>query len=159
MKKSLFLICLSLLLALGLSACGEEAPPAETADGPGRMVRSIEVAIHPADSDFDRTYGTQENMNALLALLRSMQTDREPEQAPDLQGGQSYYTATITFANGQQSVYYLLGHTYLRLGQEDWCVVNGEQAKAFNTFLREHPSDGSPTEPTAVPTETSEPTE
>ena len=33
MKRKLFLICLSLLLALGLSACGEEAPPAETADG------------------------------------------------------------------------------------------------------------------------------
>ena len=95
-------------------------------------------------------------LSLLLALLRSMQTDREPEQTPDLQGGQSYYTATVTFANGQQSVYYLLGHTYLRLGQEDWCVVNGEQAKAFNTFLREHPSDGSPTEPTA---ETTEPTE
>ena len=88
MKRKLLMICLSLLLALGLCACGEEAPPAETADGPGRMVRSIEVAIHPADSDFDRTYVTQENMNALLALLRSMQTDREPEQTPDLQGGQ-----------------------------------------------------------------------
>ena len=159
MKKSLFLICLTLLLALGLSACGEEAPPAETADGPGRMVRSIEVAIHPADSAFDRTYVTQENMNALLALLRSMQTDVEPEQAPDLQGGQSYYTATVTFTNGQQSIYYLLGHTYLRLGQEDWCVVNGEQSKQFNTFLRDHPSDDFSTEPTAVPTETSEPTE
>ena len=156
MKRKLLMICLSLLLALGLSACGEEAPPAETADGPGRMVRSIEVAIHPADSDFDRTYVTQENMNALLALLRSMQTAREPEQPPALQGGQSYYTATITFTNGQQSIYYLLGRTYLRLGQEDWCVVNSEQAKAFNTFLREHPSDGSPTEPTA---ETTEPTE
>ena len=159
MKRKLLMICLSLLLALGLSACGEEAPPAETADGPGRMVRSIEVAIHPEDNAFDRTYVTQENMNALLALLRSMQTAVEPEQTPDLQGGQSYYTATVTFTNGQQSVYYLLGHTYLRLGQEDWCVVNSEQAKAFNTFLREHPSDESPTEPTAVPTETSEPTE
>ena len=153
MKKSLFLICLSLLLALGLCACGKEAPPAETADGPGRMVRSIEVAIHPEDNAFDRTYVTQENMNALLALLRSMQTDREPEQTPDLQGGQSYYTATITFANGQQSVYYLLGHTYLRLGQEDWCVVHGDQAKAFNTFLREHPSDALPTAETTEPTE------
>jgi hypothetical protein len=82
-----------------------------------------------------------------------MQTDREPEQTPDLQGGQSYYTATITFANGQQSIYYLLGHTYLRLGQEDWCVVNSDQAKQFNTFLRDHPSDDSPTEPTAETTE------
>ena len=153
MKRKLLMICLSLLLALGLSACGEEAPPA---DGPGRMVRRIEVAIHPADSDFDRTYVTQENMNALLALLRSMQTDREPEQTPDLQGGQSYYTATVTFANGQQSVYYLLGHTYQRLGQKDWCVVNGEQAKAFNTVLRDHPSDGSPTEPTVGTTEPTE---
>ena len=155
MRKSLFLICLSLLLALGLCACGEDAP-SETADGPGRMVRSIEVAHHPQNDGLARTYGTQENMNALLTLLRSMQTDEEPEQAPDLQGGQSYYIATVTFANGQQSVYYLLGHTYLRLGQEDWCVVPAEQAKEFNTFLREHPSDDSPTEPTA---ETTEPTE
>ena len=156
MKRKLLMICLSLLLALGLSACGEEAPPAETADGPGRMVRSIEVAIHPADSDFDRTYVTQENMNALLALLRSMQSDIEPEREPDVDNGQSLYTATVTFTNGQQSIYYLLGHTYLRLGQEDWCVVNGDQAKEFNTFLRAHPSDDFSTEPTA---ETTEPTE
>ena len=156
MRKSLFLICLTLLLALGLCACGKEAPPAETADGPGRMVRSIEVAIHPSDEAFDRTYVTQENMNEMLTLLRAMETTDYPDTEPDINGGQSYYTATITFANGEQSVYYLLGHTYLRLGQEDWCVVNGEQAKAFNTFLRDHPSDDSPTEPTA---ETTEPTE
>ena len=159
MKRKLFLICLSLLLALGLSACGEEAPPAETADGPGRMVRSIEVAIHPADSAFDRTYVTQENMNALLALLRSMQTAVEPEQTPDLQGGQSYYTATVTFANGQQSVYYLLGHTYLRLGDAPWCVINTDLSRKFIDFIKEHPTDDGtqPTETTA-PAETTAPT-
>ena len=161
MKRGFFAICLTLLLALGLCACGDDAP-VENSTGPGRMVQSIEVAIHPHDGRFNRTYVTQENMNALLNLLRSMQTDVEPEQAPDLEGGQSYYTATVTFAGGQQSVYYLLGHTYLRLGQEDWCVVTTEQSKKFNTFLREHPSDdGSAptTEPTTAPTETAEPTE
>lgn len=161
MKRKLLMICLSLLLALGLSACGEEAPPAETADGPGRMVRSIEVAIHPADSDFDRTYVTQENMNALLALLRSMQTDREPEQTPDLQGGQSYYTATITFANGEQSVYYLLGHTYMRLGNNSWCIIDSDLSMKFSEFIRKHPTDDGSVaiETTAAPTETTVPAE
>ena len=153
MRKRAIALILALLLLL--CGCGSDSPHTE-GTGPGRMVRRIEVAIEPADARFDRTYVTQENMNALLNLLRSMETDTAPEEEPDLHGGQSYYTATVTFANGQQSVYYLLGHTYLRLGQEDWCVVNSEQAKAFNTFLRDHPSDDSPTEPTA---ETTEPTE
>ena len=148
-------IALTLALLLLLCGCGNDSPHTE-GTGPGRMVRRIEVAIEPEDARFDRTYVTQENMNALLSLLRSMETDTAPEEEPDLHSGQSYYTATVTFANGQQSVYYLLGHTYLRLGQEDWCVVNGEQAKAFNTFLREHPSDNSPTEPTVGTTEPTE---
>ena len=100
-------------------------------------------------------------LTLLLALLRSMQTDREPEQTPDLEGGQSYYTATVTFANGQQSVYWLLGHTYLRLGDEPWCVITTEQASCFTDFIRTRPSDdgSAPTQPTTAPTETAAPTQ
>ena len=149
-----------LILLLLLTGCNSDAPHSE-GTGPGRMVRRIEVAIHPEDADFSRTYVTQENMNQLLSLLRAMQTDTAPEQAPDLDGGQSYYTATVTFANGQQSIYYLLGHTYLRLGQEDWCVIDTALSLKFSEFIRSHPSDdGSvPIETTAAPTETTVPTE
>ena len=156
MNRKRTALALLLVLLLTLSACGGRETTITNGTGPGRMVRRIEIAIHPADADFVRTYVTQENMNEMLTLLRAMETTDSPDTEPDINGGQSYYTATITFANGEQSVYYLLGHTYLRLGQEDWCVVNSEQAKAFNTFLRDHPSDESPTEPTA---ETTEPTE
>lgn len=157
MKKRIAWILALLLL---LSGCGNDTPQPE-GTGPGRMVRRIEVAIHPEDPDFDRTYVTQENMNELLALLRSMQNDQEPEEVPDLSGGQSYYTATVTFANGQQSVYYLLGHTYLRLGEEDWCVIDTDLSIRFSEFLRDRPSDdGSmPIETITAPTETAVPTE
>ena len=150
MKKRM--IALMLVLSVLLCGCGGNAPK-ESSGTPGRMVQSIRVAIHPEDPDFARVYETQENMNDLLALLRSMQTNDVPAEEPDIEGGQSLFTVTVTFANGQQSVYYLLGHTYLRLGQEDWCVVPAEQAKEFNTFLRDHPSDDSPTAETTEPTE------
>ena len=156
MRKRAIALILALLLLL--CGCNSDSPHTE-GTGPGRMVRRIEVAIEPADARFDRTYVTQENMNALLALLRSMETDTAPEEEPDLHGGQSYYTATVTFANGQQSVYYLLGHTYMRLGDDPWCVITGEQSLAFNTFLREHPSDDVPPETTTTPTDTTAPTE
>lgn len=147
-------VSLILVLVLLLTGCGRDIPGIESSSGPGRMVRRIEVAIHPEDPDYDRTYVTQENMNALLALLRAMVTLEEPEEEPDLEGGQSYYTATVTFANGQQSRYWMLGHTYLRLGDEDWCVIDTAKARSFIQFLLEHPSDDVPATETTAPPET-----
>ena len=138
MKKRM--IALMLVLSVLLCGCGGDTP--KTSSGaPGRMVQSIRVAIHPDDPDFARVYETQENMNDLLALLRSMQTDDVPSEEPDIEGGQSLFIVTVTFANGQQSVYYLLGHTYLRNSDGDWCIIDNSQSMAFNQFLRERPSD------------------
>jgi hypothetical protein len=141
MYRKIFVFLLSAILVLGLTACGGKEPTETHSSGPGRMVRRIEVSIQPEDPDLARVYTTQENMNALLSLLRGMQTSAEPETEPDLENGQSYYTVTVTYANGQQSIYYLLGHTYLRLGDEPWCVIDQEDSKVFVTYLREHPSD------------------
>lgn len=159
MLRKIIAMTLSVLLLLSLCACSEEEPPVSSS-GPGRMVRRIEVAIHPEDPDFDRTYVTQQNMNELLALLRSMETTDYPETEPDLDGGQSYYTATVTFANGEQSVYYLLGHTYLRLGDDDWCLIDSNLSRQFSEFLHSRPTDdGSVVIETTVPPETTAPTE
>ena len=138
MKKRL--IALMLVLSVLLCGCGGNTPK-ESSGAPSRMVRTIEVAIHPDDPDFARVYETQENMNDLLALLRSMETDDIPAEEPDIEGGQSLFTVTVTFANGQQSVYYLLGHTYLRNSDGDWCIIDNSQSMAFNQFLRERSSD------------------
>ena len=138
MKKRM--IALMLVLSILLCGCGGDTPK-ESSGAPGRMVRTIEVAIHPQDPEFSRVYETQENMNDLLSLLRSMQTDEIPAEEPDIDGGQSLFTVTVTFANGQQSVYYLLGHTYLRNSDGDWCIIDNSQSMAFNRFLRERPSD------------------
>ena len=138
MKKRM--IALMLVLSVLLCGCGGDAPKADSG-APGRMVETIEVAIHPQDPDFARVYHTQENMNDLLALLRGMETDDVPAEEPDIEGGQSLFTVTVTFANGQQSVYYLLGHTYLRNSDGDWCIIDNSQSMAFNQFLRERPSD------------------
>ena len=154
MLRKFTAILLTVLLLLSLCACGEEKPPKQST-APGRMVQRIEVAIHPEDPRFDRTYVTQENMNALLALLRNMQTQEYPEADPDPEGGQVLYTATVHFANGEQSVYRLLGHTYLQLGDNPWCIVGTERSMEFCEFILAHPSDNgsAPTEPTTAPTE------
>ena len=159
MKKRLLLL-ISLLL-LTLTACGLDSPPVSNPSGPGRMVRRIEVSAQSAGGELDRVYVTQENMNDLLALLRAMETDEAPLTEPDINGGQSYYTATVTFANGEQTVYHLLGHTYLRRGDGDWCMIDPEMSMQFVRFLQSHPTDdGSvPIETTAAPTEMTVPTE
>lgn len=160
MHKKFIAITLVIALLLSLCACSREEPTHSDA-APGRMVRRIEVAFHPANPDFARTYVTQENMNTLLTLLRDMENAQLPESEPDLEGGQSYFSATITFANGQQSIYYLLGHSHLRLGDNPWCIITTDQAMEFIEFLRSHPSDdGSAViETTSAPTETAAPTE
>lgn len=139
MKQKLLFLLLALMLLL--TGCRNDDPPHTEGVGPGRMVRRIEVAIVPEDPELARTYSSQEHMNGLLALLRSMQNDTIPETEPDIHDGQSLYTVTVTYANGQQSVYYLLGHTYLRFGDEDWCVVTTAQSRQFVDYLREHPGD------------------
>ena len=161
MNRKRTALALLLVLLLTLSACGGREATITNGTGPGRMVRRIEIAIHPADADFVRTYVTQENMNEMLTLLRAMETTDYPDTEPDINGGQSYYTATITFANGEQSVYYVLGHTYLRNSDGDWCIIDLDQSMAFNQFLQERPSDNvpAPTETATAPAETTAPTE
>ena len=160
MFRKITAILMSVLLLLSLCACGREPQPSQSA-APGRMVQRIEIAIHPADPDYDRTYVTQANMNALLTLLRNMETADFPETEPDPEGGQTLYTATVIFANGDQSVYRLLGHTYLQLGDNPWCIVGTERSMEFSKFILEHPSDdgSAPIETTTAPTETTVPTE
>ena len=141
-KKLSILLILSILL----TGCGLDAPSIENSIGPVRMVRRIEIASHPSDPDFDRCYVTQENMNALLAILRNLSTGEEPEQTPDLEGGRNYYTASVTFANGEHSVYYLLSHTYMRQDEDDWTLIDPERSEDFVRFLLDHPSDDLPAE-------------
>ena len=160
MLRKITVLLLTAAMMLSLCACGRETPPAQSA-APGRMVQRIDVAIHPFDPEYARTYVTLENMNALLGLLRDIQTQEYPETTPDPEGGQSRYTATVTYANGEKSVYRLLGHMYLQLGDDPWCIVGTERAMKFVHFLLEHPSDdgSAPIETTVPPTETSAPTE
>ena len=99
-------------------------------------------------------------MNAMLTLLRSLETQEYPETEPETDGGQTLYTATVTFANGEKSVYRLLGHTYLQLGDDPWCIIGTERSMEFSKFLKEHPSDdgSAPAETTVLP-ETTAPAE
>lgn len=146
-------ISLILVLVLLLTGCGRDTPGIESTSGPGRMVRRIDVASQPEDPEQARVYVTQENMNELLGLLRSMVTAEAPEEEPDVEGAESCYTATVTFANGQQSVYWLLEDAYLRLGDEEWCLIAPEKAGEFARFLGDHPSDDVPAAETSAPTE------
>ena len=156
MKKRI--LALVMLLSILLCGCGDDTPKSDSG-APGRLVRRIEV--RPENPEYERVYQTQENMNDLLALLRSMENDNIPAQEPDVENGQSLYIVTAIFANGEQSVYYVLGHTYLRNTDDDWCIIDLDQSMAFNQFLRERPSDDvpAPTETIAVPAETTALTE
>ena len=154
MKKRI--LALVMLLSILLCGCGDDTPKSDSG-APGRMVRRIEV--RPENPEYERVYQTQENMNDLLAHLRSMENDNIPAQEPDVENGQSLYTVTAIFANGEQSVYYVLGHTYLRNSDGDWCIIDLDQSMAFNQFLRERPSDDVPIETTTAPAETTAPTE
>lgn len=150
--KQMTAMLLALLLLLALTGCREDTG-IQNEYAPGRMVRRIEVSVQPLETAYERTYVTQENMGNLLDLLRSMESQEEPEQEPDVSGGQVCYTATVTFANGEQSVYYLLGHQFLRLGDDPWCCITPAQSATFINFLKEHPSDDGSVETTS-PAET-----
>ena len=153
MKKRI--LALVMILSILLCGCGDDTPKSDSG-APGRMVRRIEV--RPENPEYERVYQTQENMNDLLALLRSMENDNIPAQEPDVENGQSLYIVTAIFANGEQSVYYVLGHTYLRNTDGDWCIIDLDQSMAFNQFLRDRPSDNVPA-PTETIAETTAPTE
>lgn len=139
----------------------------EPTTAPSRMVQQIDIAIHPADSDFRRCYTSQENLTFMLHLLRDMTTTDIPQEDPDLDGGQSYYSVTVTYANGSVGVYHLLGYRFLQQNDGTWCHVDTQLVKEFSEYLRSHPDDGgvSPppvqTQPTEPPTQppSSEPAE
>lgn len=128
---------------------------------PSRMALCIDVALHPQDPDFNRTYSSQENLTDLLHLLREMHTDDVPEAAPSLTDGQSYYSATVTYANGSTAAYHILGHRYLQCPDGVWHQVDPALVMTFNQFLRSHPTDNGQSPPPVItePAETTEPIE
>ncbi len=156
-KRQLFAWLLLAVLAFGLAACGDE--PEETlSTSAGRMVQKIEITFHPEDEAFHRVYVTQENMNVMLKILRGLSRDEKAESPPDLESGISYYTATITRANGETSTYRLASHTFLQLDEGEWYAADSGKAMSFVNFIQKHPSDDSSVETTAAP-ETTAPAE
>ena len=145
------IVCLSLALSLLLSLSGcslldhflAQAAPNNPEENvvPGRMVSKIEIDLYPLDSDFHRCYTRQEKMSSVLQMLRGMDTNQQTEQEPDLNGGQSYYTITATYSNGNHQIYYLLGLQYMRKGDEPWCEIDCEKVMELNQFIRDNPSD------------------
>lgn len=133
---------------------------AETVDptAPGHLAVQIDVAMHPQDPDFARSYTTEQHLTDMLRLLRTMSFGQEPEQTPDLEDGQNYYSIQITYANGATSTYYLLGHRYIRLRSGEWRQTEQTLTMAFSEYLRDHPEDGDcPLLTETVPTQPSEP--
>lgn len=164
MKKHIILLTALITAFSILTGCGlvELLPDMTVArELPHLMVRSAEVAMHPRDPEFERCYQTQENLTDLLNLLREISTGDAPEEEPKVGDGQTYYTVTVTYASGRTREYILLGHRYLKVGDEPWCELEKEDAMRFNQFLRDHQSDdGSYVPPTTEPpAETTLPTE
>jgi hypothetical protein len=130
-KKIIRLIALMLSVFM-LSGCGIlhaaislVAPDVtEATDLPHLMVKYIDVEMHPENGSFSRHYQSQQNLTAILRLLREMDSGKAPEAQPDLEDGQSYYTVTATYASGEQQVYYVLGYQFLKIGDGDWCGSN-----------------------------------
>lgn len=146
-KKILILGALSLLICL-LAGCAparasmiSDEPDPDRSDAPHRMVESIDVTIHPADSSFDRHYQSQELLTTTLKHLRKLETSQAPEQDPSLDDGQTYYTVTAIYSSGEQQSYILLSYRFLKVGDEPWCEVNFDNAMGFTRFIREHSSE------------------
>ena len=161
MKRRILLVLCTATVGILLSGCAIleslfgflPSPEHTSADVPGRMVSRIDVSLYPHDPNFDRNYYAQDTLDAVLVLLRNMQGGEEPEAEPDLHGGQSYYAITAVYSSGESQVYYLLGHQYLKQGDEPWQIITTDQVMEFNHFLREHPSED-PHSAESTPSET-----
>ena len=155
-RERIFLCLLAALLLLG--ACGNSngEQPMEQAHVPSRMVGRIDIAIHPEDDAFARSYIDMEKMSPILRLLRDMDTNHIPTEEPSITDGQTYYTFTATYANGESRVYYLLSHKYLRVGSEAWCEIDSNDAMELIQYIRETPDTAGeyPSEPSESSEET-----
>jgi len=167
-KKYIPFTAALVLTAFLLGGCGltDLLPDVTTGrELPHLMVRSAEVSIHPRDPEFERCYVTQENLTALLNLIREIKTSDLTDEEPKLSDGLTYYTVTATYASGDTRAYHLMGYRYLKVGDEPWCEISHEDAMRFTQFIRDHQSDdGSwvppttePPEETTLPTETTVP--
>ena len=162
-KRMIQLTALMIALSL-LGGCGFSDLLPDVTTGrelPHLMVRSVDVTMSPRDPEFERHYQTQENLTALLNLLREITTNDIPEEEPRLGDGQTYYTVTATYASGKTREYHILGYRFLKMGDEPWCEISHDNAMRFTQYIREHQSDdGSYIPPTTEPpAETTVPTE
>lgn len=164
MKKYIQSIAMLMVVSSLLCGCGLSSVLPDVTTGhelPHMMVRSVNVSIHPRDPDFERCYVTQENLTALLNLLRKIETSDLTEEEPRLSSGQTYYTVTAVYASGKTREYHLMGYKFLKVGDEPWYQISHEDAMGFTQFIRDHQSDdGSYVPPTTEPpTETTLPPE
>ena len=149
MKKRLIQMTALILVLMSLTGCGNLQAAispliptvTEESDLPHRMVQRIDVLLTEKNADFERHYQTQENLTAILQLLRIMMTTDIPQEAPALDSSLSYYTITATYASGEQQVYRLLSLQYLKVGENDWLQISPELAVNFTDYLQAHQSD------------------
>ena len=164
MKKRIVQMTALLVAVLLMGGCSLTSMLPDVTTGrelPHLMVQSIDVSMMPRDPEFVRHYQTQENLTALLNLLREISTNDIPEEEPKLNDGQTYYTVAVTYATGQTREYYIQGYRFLKLGDDPWCEISHEDAMRFTQYIRDHQSDdGSYIPPTTEPpAETSVPTD
>lgn len=165
MKKRLIQITALTLMIMALTGCGTIQAVisplipmvTEESDLPHRMVQRIDVLLTETDAEFERHYQTQENLTAILQMLRHMMVTDIPNEAPALDSNLSYYTITATYASGEQQIYRLLSLQYLKVGEEPWLQISPELAVGFTEYLQAHQSDdGSYIPPETEPVETGE---
>lgn len=159
MKRERIFLCLLAMLFV-LSACSNsDEQPTEQVGVPSRMVAQIDVAIHPEDPDFARSYTNMEKMSPILRFLRDMDTTQKPEEEPSITDGQTYYTFTATYANGESRIYYLLSHQFMRVDEGPWCEIDNADAMDLIHYIRETPdTDETEESVESDPTETAEDT-
>lgn len=146
--KIKLLVLLLVFSLFTLSGCGVTnlaltpitSVPVNTS-APRKLVEQLDISFYPDNPCYTRHYYSEENINALLALLRSFQSDNLATCHPKADDGQSYYIINVTYANNLTHQYYLMGHRYLRIGDNHWIEVGTDNAKKFVQFLNEHPND------------------
>ena len=164
MKKKILAVLALVLVMTTISGCGLVSllgpGVTEDTDLPHLMVRQIDVAMYPSDTELARHYESQQNLTAILQILRTLVTTKAPEKAPDLEDGQTYYTVTITYSCGDSRVYYMVGYQYMKAGEDDWCVIDFNKAMELTQYFRTHPSEnGTYIGPSSTPATPTQPVE
>ena len=139
MKTTALILCM-FLLAGCLSGCGSAAREIPSGNPriqsvPQRLVRQIDVALHPENPEVDRVYTRQAPLNKMIRLMREIDCSTPAPHPEALDQADSYYSFTFTYSDGSQREFRLLSHQYFNNSRDGWVEIPRDQAMKLTSFI------------------------